>query len=70
MLNGEEKLNLHFCFGMKRREDTEAWEEYFEAEGVPIIVRMEWERGGYSVYVRDPDGGVVEFGSRGLWPHF
>ncbi|KAK4609319.1 hypothetical protein CLAFUW4_14436 [Fulvia fulva] len=70
VLSGNERLNLHFCFGTEKREDTEAWEAYFEEKGVEVIGRMEWERGGYSVYVRDPDGGVVEFGSRGLWPHF
>lgn len=65
-----ESLRQHFCFATNTEEDVKQWEQYLAAQNVPILSRMEWERGGYSVYFEDPDGHVGEILSRGLWPNW
>lgn len=35
-----------------------------------ILGRMDWEKGGKSVYFEDLDGHVGEVGSRGVWAHY
>ena len=37
------------------------------AAGVAVEGRTHWPRGGESIYVRDPDGHLVEFATPGLW---
>lgn len=44
------------------------WEERLEACEVPVEARYQWERGGRSVYFRDPDGHLIEFVTPGCWP--
>jgi len=36
--------------------------------GIAIESRVQWERGGSSIYFRDPDGRSVELATPGLWP--
>ena len=48
-------------------EDLAAWEERLSAHGVAIEGRATWRRGGTSLYVRDPDGHLVELLTPGLW---
>jgi catechol 2,3-dioxygenase-like lactoylglutathione lyase family enzyme len=45
----------------------DAWIERLGSAGVEIESRVRWQRGGQSVYVRDPDGHSVEFVTPGLW---
>jgi catechol 2,3-dioxygenase-like lactoylglutathione lyase family enzyme len=35
--------------------------------GVTIEARNNWERGGRSIYFRDPDGHLLELATPGLW---
>ncbi|HWB02562.1 MAG TPA: VOC family protein [Verrucomicrobiales bacterium] len=42
-------------------------EEHLKAHGVEIESRMTWERGGRSLYFRDPDGHLLEFLTPGVW---
>ena len=63
-------LQQHFCLGLAKRTDVEAWEKWFKAKDVTILGTMEWERGGRSVYFEDPDGHIGEVGSRGIWEHY
>lgn len=44
-----------------------AWEARLAAAGVAVESRVVWDRGGASVYVRDPDGHSIEFVTPGLW---
>ena len=48
-------------------EDLPAWEERLSAHGVAVEGRATWPRGGTSLYVRDPDGHLVELLTPGLW---
>jgi catechol 2,3-dioxygenase-like lactoylglutathione lyase family enzyme len=57
----------HLAFGVSAAA-LERWVARLAAAGVPIESRVRWERGGESVYVRDPDGHSVELVTPGLWP--
>lgn len=45
-----------------------SWEEHLAAHGVGIESRIDWRRGGRSLYFRDPDGHSVELATPGVWP--
>ena len=60
---------LHFALAV-RAEDLGAWEERLAAEGVAVEGRMNWPRGGKSLYFRDPDGNLVELATPGLWANY
>jgi catechol 2,3-dioxygenase-like lactoylglutathione lyase family enzyme len=48
-------------------EDLPAWEERLVERGVAIEGRTRWQRGGESIYFRDPDGHLLELATPGLW---
>jgi len=47
--------------------DEQNWEAHLQANGVPIESRVHWERGGTSLYFRDPDGNLLELITPGCW---
>src|SRR6478736_5034664 len=49
----------HLAFAI-RTESLDEWINRLVERGVPIESRVRWQRGGESVYVRDPDGHSVE----------
>jgi catechol 2,3-dioxygenase-like lactoylglutathione lyase family enzyme len=57
---------IHFAFSVDAGELPE-WEQWLTSKGVVIESRVNWERGGTSVYLRDPDGHLVELATPGLW---
>lgn len=50
--------------------DYEAWCAHLRASGVAIESETHWERGGRSVYFRDPDNHLVELVTPGIWPNY
>ena len=44
------------------------WGEALAGRGVEIELERGWERGGRSIYVRDPAGNSVELVDGDLWP--
>jgi catechol 2,3-dioxygenase-like lactoylglutathione lyase family enzyme len=56
----------HLAFAIAAA-DLAAWERRLAAADIAIEGRTEWPRGGISLYVRDPDGHLVEFATPGLW---
>jgi catechol 2,3-dioxygenase-like lactoylglutathione lyase family enzyme len=56
----------HLAFAI-RKESLDEWINRLVERGVPIESRVRWQRGGESVYVRDPDGHSVELITPGLW---
>jgi catechol 2,3-dioxygenase-like lactoylglutathione lyase family enzyme len=59
---------LHLCFAIP--EGTlEAWERRLRDQGIEIESRVNWRRGGVSLYFRDPDGHSLELATPGLWPN-
>ena len=61
--------HLHLCFAIPGAE-LDAWEKHLERHGIPIESRVQWPRGGTSLYFRDPDGHSLEVATPGLWPNY
>jgi catechol 2,3-dioxygenase-like lactoylglutathione lyase family enzyme len=59
----------HFAFAIDAAS-LAAWEARLGALGIAIESRVTWERGGTSLYFRDPDGRSVELATPGLWPTY
>jgi catechol 2,3-dioxygenase-like lactoylglutathione lyase family enzyme len=57
---------LHFAFSIAASE-LNAWEKHFADKEVAIERRINWPRGGTSVYFRDPDNNLGELATPGLW---
>ena len=60
---------LHIAFAVDAAE-LPAWEELLAQRGIAVEGRMDWDRGGKSLYFRDPDGHLLELATPGLWPTF
>ncbi len=57
---------LHIAFAVDE-ETLPGWEETLTRHGVAIEGRVSWERGGMSLYFRDPDGHLLELMTPGIW---
>ena len=57
---------IHVCFAVPA-EALGAWERHLEALGVGVASRVRAERGATCLYLRDPDGHLVELATPGLW---
>ena len=56
----------HVAFAADGTE-LDAWRSHLERQGVEVLSDISWERGGRSLYFRDPDGHLLEFASPGVW---
>lgn len=59
----------HIAFAIERGS-VEAWGEWLTERGVEIESRVEWDRGGESLYFRDPDGHALELVTPGTWENY
>ena len=57
---------LHVAFAIGAGE-VETWEARLAGLGITVESRVQWERGGRSLYLRDPDGHSVELVTPGTW---
>jgi catechol 2,3-dioxygenase-like lactoylglutathione lyase family enzyme len=57
---------VHLAFAIST-EALGAWETRLKEVGVEIESRVHWERGGHSLYFRDPAGHSVELATPGTW---
>jgi catechol 2,3-dioxygenase-like lactoylglutathione lyase family enzyme len=57
---------IHFAFKIPR-ESLEACAGELRGLGIAIESRVDWPRGGSSLYFRDPDGHLVELITPGVW---
>lgn len=57
---------LHVAFAIDT-EDFADWEARLRQGGLTIESTVRWPRGGTSLYVRDPDGHLVELATPGIW---
>ncbi len=62
--DGHGPLHIAFAIGADQRA---AWEARLQGEGIAIEGRTDWPRGGHSLYIRDPDGHLVELATPGVW---
>lgn len=60
---------VHFAFAIEA-DELPAWETHLSAHGVLIESRVRWDRGGTSLYFRDPNGHSVELATPGIWPTY
>lgn len=57
---------LHIAFAIAA-DQLVGWEARLAEAGIAVEGRTDWPRGGHSLYVRDPDGHLVELATPGLW---
>jgi catechol 2,3-dioxygenase-like lactoylglutathione lyase family enzyme len=57
---------VHLAFAIAASE-LEAWETWLPKCAIAIEERKTWERGGTSLYFRDPDGHLLELATPGVW---
>jgi catechol 2,3-dioxygenase-like lactoylglutathione lyase family enzyme len=57
---------LHVAFAVTSQELPQ-WEAHLRSNGVEILSRVSWPRGGQSIYFRDPDGNLLELLTPGVW---
>ena len=57
---------VHLAFAIAA-DALAAWELRFQERGVAIESRVQWNRGGQSIYIRDPAGHSVELATPGTW---
>jgi catechol 2,3-dioxygenase-like lactoylglutathione lyase family enzyme len=60
--NGE----LHVAFAIPASE-LASWEAWLVENGIAVEEKSTWERGGQSLYFRDPDRHLVEIATPGVW---
>ena len=58
---------LHLAFSCAA-EQLPQWEARLTAMQIAIESRIHWERGGTSIYFRDPDANLIELATPGIWP--
>ncbi len=56
----------HFAFAVSAAE-LPVWERQLSDRGVRVESRVRWQRGGTSLYFRDPDGHLLELATPGVW---
>ena len=56
----------HFAFAIDA-EELDSWRRHLAAEAIVIESEVSWQRGGKSLYFRDPDGHSVELATPGVW---
>jgi catechol 2,3-dioxygenase-like lactoylglutathione lyase family enzyme len=57
---------LHLAFAIPA-DSLGAWERRLAEQGIAVEARVEPPQGGVSLYLRDPDGHLVELATPGLW---
>jgi len=57
---------LHLAFAIATAE-LAPWESWLEQKGILVEERRTWERGGQSLYFRDPDRHLLELATPGTW---
>ena len=57
---------LHVAFAISSA-DLPAWQSWLAANGITIEEKRTWERGGISLYFRDPDRHLIELATPGVW---
>jgi catechol 2,3-dioxygenase-like lactoylglutathione lyase family enzyme len=57
---------LHLAFAIAAPE-LAAWEAWLAENGIALEEKRTWERGGTSLYFRDPDRHLLEVATPGVW---
>ena len=57
---------LHLAFAISAAE-LASWEAWLAQNGIAVEEKRAWERGGQSLYFRDPDRHLLEVATPGVW---
>jgi catechol 2,3-dioxygenase-like lactoylglutathione lyase family enzyme len=57
---------LHIAFAIPAAE-LAAWESWLAEQGIAVEEKRTWDRGGWSIYFRDPDRHLLELATPGVW---
>ncbi len=61
---------IHIAFAIAA-DQLEPWRQHLTDHGIAIEGTSDWQRGGHSLYFRDPDGNMLEVATTpGLWEGF
>jgi catechol 2,3-dioxygenase-like lactoylglutathione lyase family enzyme len=58
--------SLHMAFSIPA-EDLAEWENILARHDIAVESRIQWPRGGTSLYFRDPDQNLLELATPGIW---
>jgi catechol 2,3-dioxygenase-like lactoylglutathione lyase family enzyme len=59
----------HIAFAIDKT-DVVGWLNRLDALHIAVESRVNWPRGGHSIYFRDPDGRSVELATPGTWASY
>jgi catechol 2,3-dioxygenase-like lactoylglutathione lyase family enzyme len=59
----------HLAFAISS-DAIETWRTRLRELGIEIESEVQWERGGCSLYFRDPDANLLELATPGVWPNY
>jgi catechol 2,3-dioxygenase-like lactoylglutathione lyase family enzyme len=65
--DGEGQLHVAFSIAAG---DLDAWEQRLLDRRIEIVERRSWERGGRSLFFRDPDDHLLELATPGVWANY
>ncbi len=58
--------HLHLAFAVEH-DELEQWEQKLDEHNVKVESKVNWKRGGASLYFRDHDQHLIELVTRGCW---
>lgn len=58
--------SMHIAFAISESQ-LGAWRKHLAGQSVEVLSEVAWERGGRSLYFRDPDGHLLELATPGVW---
>jgi len=50
-----------------KADDIDLWKRWLDEKKIEIESKVNWEKGGHSLYFRDPDGHLLELATPGTW---
>lgn len=59
----------HLAFAISS-DALATWRTRLRECGIEIESEVDWERGGTSLYFRDPDANLLELATPGVWPNY
>lgn len=59
----------HIAFAIEA-EHLESWQHWLKINAVAVESTVRWERGGTSLYFRDPDANLLELATPGVWANY